>query len=170
MTSAPAVPPRTRPAVLVVATLALFLVWSHTFLAFEVLLAPARGDAPLAWLDLVGNTAGRNGGGAHLTDISNCCLGTSTVTGNEATGGAGGGIAGRCPLLAAAASAGVSTGGRSLIARVSLDSQVGRSGRLTRGAKISASSLVPRVSFSRRSRTSLSRMSRLSLMTCQASS
>lgn len=53
MTSAPAVPPRARPAVLVVATLALFLVWSHTFLAFEVLLAPARGDAPLAWLDLV---------------------------------------------------------------------------------------------------------------------
>jgi hypothetical protein len=53
VTSAPAVPSRARPAVLVVATLALFLVWSHTFLAFEVLLAPARGDAPLAWLDLV---------------------------------------------------------------------------------------------------------------------
>ena len=41
------------PAVLVGATLLLFLVWSHTFLAFEVLLAPRSGPAPLDWLDLV---------------------------------------------------------------------------------------------------------------------
>ena len=40
-------------AVLIVATLLLFLVWSHTFLAFEVLLAPKSGAAPLDWLDLV---------------------------------------------------------------------------------------------------------------------
>ncbi len=46
-------PPRPRPGLLVVATLALFLVWSHTFLAFEVLLAPRQGDAPLRGLDLV---------------------------------------------------------------------------------------------------------------------
>lgn len=38
---------------LVVLTLALFLVWSHTFLVFEVLLAPRAGAAPLDWLDLV---------------------------------------------------------------------------------------------------------------------
>jgi drug/metabolite transporter (DMT)-like permease len=35
------------------ATLVLFLVWSNTFLAFEVLLAPARGPAPMGWFDLV---------------------------------------------------------------------------------------------------------------------
>lgn len=52
MTAAPA-PSRPRPAVLAAATLALFLVWSHTFLAFEVLLSPARGEAPMGWLDLV---------------------------------------------------------------------------------------------------------------------
>lgn len=54
MTGSPVVVPTpARPGLLVVATLALFLVWSHTFLAFEVLLAPRRGDAPLRWLDLV---------------------------------------------------------------------------------------------------------------------
>ena len=51
-----------------------------------------NGVDRLGWFQVVDNTAGRNGGGAHLTDISSCCLGTSTVTGNEATGGAGGGI------------------------------------------------------------------------------
>ena len=35
------------------ATLALFLVWSNTFLAFEVLLAPRAGEAPLRWVELV---------------------------------------------------------------------------------------------------------------------
>lgn len=51
-----------------------------------------NGVDRLGWFQVVDNTAGRdNGGGAHLTDISSCCLGTSTVTGNEATGGAGGG-------------------------------------------------------------------------------
>ena len=52
----PASPSPSKPAsrvVLVVATLLLFLVWSHTFLAFEVLLAPRSGEAPLDWLDLV---------------------------------------------------------------------------------------------------------------------
>lgn len=38
--------------VLVTATLGLFLVWSNTFLAFEVLLAPATGTPPMRWLDL----------------------------------------------------------------------------------------------------------------------
>ena len=38
---------------LVLVTLALFLVWSHTFLAFEVLLAPRTGPAPLRWYELV---------------------------------------------------------------------------------------------------------------------
>lgn len=45
--------PGPRPGVLVAVTLALFLVWSQTFLAFEVLLAPRSGDPPLGWLDLV---------------------------------------------------------------------------------------------------------------------
>ncbi len=39
--------------VLALATLALFLVWSNTFLAFEVLLVPRGGPAPMGWLDLV---------------------------------------------------------------------------------------------------------------------
>lgn len=34
------------------ATLALFVVWSNTFLAFEVLLAPRTGQAPLTWWGL----------------------------------------------------------------------------------------------------------------------
>lgn len=34
-------------------TLGLFLVWSNTFLAFEVLLAPRTGPAPLPWFGLV---------------------------------------------------------------------------------------------------------------------
>jgi drug/metabolite transporter (DMT)-like permease len=38
--------------VLVAATLALFLVWSNTFVAFEVLLAPHVGRAPLDWFGL----------------------------------------------------------------------------------------------------------------------
>ena len=42
-----------RPSVLAWATLALFVVWSNTFLAFEVLLAPASGAAPLRWVDLL---------------------------------------------------------------------------------------------------------------------
>jgi drug/metabolite transporter (DMT)-like permease len=46
-------PRRAKPAVLGIATLLLFLVWSHTFLAFEVLLTPKSGPAPLDWLDLV---------------------------------------------------------------------------------------------------------------------
>ena len=38
---------------LLLATLVLFLVWSNTFLAFEVLLRPAGGGvAPMTWLDL----------------------------------------------------------------------------------------------------------------------
>src|SRR5262245_61336885 len=37
---------------LVGATLALFLVWSHTFLAFELVLAPEAGAPPMDWLDL----------------------------------------------------------------------------------------------------------------------
>ena len=45
-------PPRTSRAALLGATLALFLVWSNTFLAFEVLLAPKTGAAPMDWLDL----------------------------------------------------------------------------------------------------------------------
>jgi O-acetylserine/cysteine efflux transporter len=45
-------PPSVGRAVLFAATLGLFLVWSNTFLAFEVLLAPATGAAPLTWLDL----------------------------------------------------------------------------------------------------------------------
>ncbi len=53
MTAPAPAPPRARPGLLVAATLALFLVWSHTFLAFEVLLAPRRGDPPMGWLDLV---------------------------------------------------------------------------------------------------------------------
>jgi drug/metabolite transporter (DMT)-like permease len=53
VTVPPPGPARARPGLLVGATLALFLVWSHTFLAFEVLLAPARGPAPMDWLDLV---------------------------------------------------------------------------------------------------------------------
>jgi len=46
-------PSRPRPLLLVAATLALFLVWSNTFLAFETLLAPPRGEAPLRWPDLL---------------------------------------------------------------------------------------------------------------------
>jgi O-acetylserine/cysteine efflux transporter len=45
-----------RPAstvALVGATLALFLVWSNTWLVFEVLLAPKHGDPPMAWIDLL---------------------------------------------------------------------------------------------------------------------
>jgi O-acetylserine/cysteine efflux transporter len=38
--------------VLFAGTLLLFLVWSNTFLAFEVLLAPAHGNAPMRWQDL----------------------------------------------------------------------------------------------------------------------
>ncbi len=46
--------PRRPPGwVLVAVTLALFAVWSNTFLAFEVLLAPGAGAAPLGWWDLV---------------------------------------------------------------------------------------------------------------------
>lgn len=45
----PAGPPRW---LLTVATLALFLVWSNTFLAFEVLLAPRTGPAQLDWWGL----------------------------------------------------------------------------------------------------------------------
>ncbi len=46
-------PSRPRPARLAAATLALFLVWSSTFLAFEVLLAPSAGPAPLGWAELL---------------------------------------------------------------------------------------------------------------------
>lgn len=47
-------PPRdVGGGVLGTATLALFLVWSNTFLAFEVLLVPRSGPAPMGWLDLV---------------------------------------------------------------------------------------------------------------------
>ncbi len=51
--ASPRPPKPIPPVVLVVATLLLFVVWSHTFLAFEVLLAPKSGSAPLDWLDLV---------------------------------------------------------------------------------------------------------------------
>jgi drug/metabolite transporter (DMT)-like permease len=53
---APASPDSHRPAstvALVVATLALFLVWSNTWLVFEVLLAPKHGAAPMTWIDLL---------------------------------------------------------------------------------------------------------------------
>lgn len=50
--SAPA-PAPVRRGTIVGVTLALFLVWSHTFLAFELLLAPRSGPAPMGWLDLV---------------------------------------------------------------------------------------------------------------------
>jgi O-acetylserine/cysteine efflux transporter len=40
------------PAATFAATLGLFLVWSNTFLAFEGLLAPVSGEAPLAWSEL----------------------------------------------------------------------------------------------------------------------
>jgi drug/metabolite transporter (DMT)-like permease len=46
-------PGRVGRGVLLGATLLLFLVWSNTFLAFEVLLAPATGTAPMRWWDLV---------------------------------------------------------------------------------------------------------------------
>jgi len=46
-------PERPRPLLLVAATLALFVVWSNTFLAFETLLAPPSGEAPLRWADLL---------------------------------------------------------------------------------------------------------------------
>jgi drug/metabolite transporter (DMT)-like permease len=42
-------PPR---SLLLAAALGLFLVWSNTFLAFEVLLAPRTGPAPLDWFGL----------------------------------------------------------------------------------------------------------------------
>jgi drug/metabolite transporter (DMT)-like permease len=42
-----------RPLLLAGVTLALFLVWSSTFLAFETLLAPPSGEAPLRWVDLL---------------------------------------------------------------------------------------------------------------------
>jgi len=45
--------PGPRPFLLVAATLALFAVWSNTFLAFETLLAPPSGPAPLRWVDLL---------------------------------------------------------------------------------------------------------------------
>ena len=38
---------------LAAATLGLFAVWSGTFVAFEMLLAPREGEAPLGWFDLV---------------------------------------------------------------------------------------------------------------------
>lgn len=50
---ATAAPARVSRGALLAVTLALFLVWSNTFLAFEVLLAPREGPAPLGWLDLV---------------------------------------------------------------------------------------------------------------------
>lgn len=46
-------PSRPRTLLLVGATLALFMVWSTTFLAFETLLAPPSGPAPLRWPDLL---------------------------------------------------------------------------------------------------------------------
>lgn len=47
-------PPRhVGGGLLAFATLGLFLVWSNTFLAFEVLLVPRSGGAPMGWLDLV---------------------------------------------------------------------------------------------------------------------
>jgi len=50
----PAHAPHRAPSgwVIAAATFALFLVWSHTFLAFEVLLAPKSGAAPFDWLGL----------------------------------------------------------------------------------------------------------------------
>ncbi len=57
MLSAPPPPPpepaRVSRSALLGVTLALFLVWSHTFLVFETLLAPRSGRAPMGWLDLV---------------------------------------------------------------------------------------------------------------------
>ncbi len=52
--AASGVPAHRAPSGLVIAgaTFALFLVWSHTFLAFEVLLAPKSGPAPFDWLGL----------------------------------------------------------------------------------------------------------------------
>lgn len=44
--------PKASRSALLGATLVLFLVWSNTFLAFEVLLAPKSGAAPMDWLDL----------------------------------------------------------------------------------------------------------------------
>src|SRR5262245_33098901 len=46
-------PPTSEGAELVGMSIALFLVWSNTWLAFEVLLAPKSGDAPMTWLDLL---------------------------------------------------------------------------------------------------------------------
>src|SRR5262245_12146961 len=45
--------PAAERAALVGMTAALFLVWSNTWLAFEVLLAPKSGKAPMTWLDLL---------------------------------------------------------------------------------------------------------------------
>jgi drug/metabolite transporter (DMT)-like permease len=53
LASASPVPPRPSTRAVALWTLGLFLVWSHTFLAFEVLLAPRAGDAPTTWAGLV---------------------------------------------------------------------------------------------------------------------
>ena len=55
MTSTETATPAARGrGTLLLVVLGLFLVWSHTFLAFEVLLRPAGGHAaPMDWLDLV---------------------------------------------------------------------------------------------------------------------
>jgi hypothetical protein len=66
--------------------------------------------------------------------------------------------------------AAMSIGGRVLIGRLSLESHCGRSGSFFTSAKISASCRWSSVSFSISALARLSRMSRLSLRTCQASS
>jgi hypothetical protein len=71
--------------------------------------------------------------------------------------------------LVSASSFGESTGGRVDGVRREEPVQAGRGGRLTTGAKISAISSLPRVSFSRRARTRLSRTSRFSTRISQAS-
>src|SRR5262245_54025402 len=50
---APPAHPTAERAALVGMTAALFLVWSNTWLAFEVLLARKAGAAPMTWLDLL---------------------------------------------------------------------------------------------------------------------
>jgi drug/metabolite transporter (DMT)-like permease len=45
--------PSASTGLLVGATLLLFGIWSNTFLAFEVLLAPRAGPAPLGWRELL---------------------------------------------------------------------------------------------------------------------
>jgi len=47
-----AAPPPARWTI-AAATLGLFAVWSGTFVAFEMLLAPREGEPPLGWFDLV---------------------------------------------------------------------------------------------------------------------